>query len=134
MLKYLFNKFSGLQAANFITKRLQHRYFPVNIATFLKTSILKDICERLPLNFIDSKWKKYNNIKNGGINLQKEEKIPEEFRSGLNEILKRNPNQRSEGQISTIKIIKNLYNGREKFIKFYNYLLEWHLRLNANQR
>ena len=41
-----------------ITKSLQHSYFPVNIAKFLKTSILKDVCERLLLNFIDSKWKK----------------------------------------------------------------------------
>ena len=39
----------------FITKRLEHRCFPVNIAKLLKTSILKDICERLLLNFIDSK-------------------------------------------------------------------------------
>ena len=47
-----------IQASNFITKRLQHRCFPVNIAKFLKTSILKGICERLLLNIIDSKWKK----------------------------------------------------------------------------
>ena len=58
VVEYLFNKFMGLQAGNVITKRLQHRYFPVNIAKFLKTSILKDICERRLLNFIDSKWKK----------------------------------------------------------------------------
>ena len=51
------NKFAGLQAGNFITKRPQHRRFPVNIAKFLKTSILKDICERLLLHFIDTKWK-----------------------------------------------------------------------------
>ena len=55
VLEPLFNKFAGLQAGNFITKRLQHRCFPLNIAKFL---ILKDICERLLLNFIDSKWKK----------------------------------------------------------------------------
>ena len=58
MLEVLFDKFAGLQPGNFITKRLQHRLFPVNIAKFLKTSILKYICERLLLNFIDSKWKK----------------------------------------------------------------------------
>ena len=28
-------------------KRLQHRSFPVNIAKFLRTPILKKICERL---------------------------------------------------------------------------------------
>ena len=30
--------------------RLQHRWFPVNIAKFLKTPISKNICERLLLN------------------------------------------------------------------------------------
>ena len=45
MLESLFNKFAGLQADNFITKGLQHSCFSVNIAKFLKTSILKDICE-----------------------------------------------------------------------------------------
>ena len=35
--------------------------FPVNIAESLKTSILKETCERLLLNVIDSKW---NNRKN----------------------------------------------------------------------
>ena len=33
-----------LQACNFIKKRLQHRYFPLNIANFLRTPILKNIC------------------------------------------------------------------------------------------
>ena len=28
-------------------KRLQHKYFPANIAKFLKTSLLKNICEGL---------------------------------------------------------------------------------------
>ena len=58
VLESLFNKFAGLQAGNFTAKRLQHRCFPVSIPKFWKTSILKDICERLLLNFIDSKWKK----------------------------------------------------------------------------
>ena len=40
-LESLFNKFEGFQAGNFITKRLQHRCFPVNIAKFLKASVLK---------------------------------------------------------------------------------------------
>ena len=57
VLESLFNKFAGLQARNFITKRLQRRFFPVNIAKLSEASILKDICERLLLNFIDSKWK-----------------------------------------------------------------------------
>ena len=34
---------SGLQVCNFITMRLQHRCFPLNIAKILKTPILKNI-------------------------------------------------------------------------------------------
>ena len=33
-----FNKVSGLEACNFIKKRLQHRCFPVNFVEFLRTS------------------------------------------------------------------------------------------------
>ena len=33
-----------LQTWNFIKKRLQHRCFPLNIAKFLSTPILKNIC------------------------------------------------------------------------------------------
>ena len=47
MLESLFNKVVGLQACNFIKKRFQHRCFPVNIENFLRTPILKNICERL---------------------------------------------------------------------------------------
>ena len=35
---------------NFIKKRLQHMCFPVNIAKFLRTPILKNICKRLLLH------------------------------------------------------------------------------------
>ena len=42
-----FHKNAGLQVCNFIEKRLLHRCFPVNIAKFLRTSIFKNICERL---------------------------------------------------------------------------------------
>ena len=49
VLESLFNKAAGLKACNFIKKRLQHRCFPVNIAKFLRTFILKNICERLLL-------------------------------------------------------------------------------------
>ena len=62
MLESFFNNFAGLQAHNFITKRLQHRCFPVNIVKFLKTSILKDIFERLLLNLLIQSWR--NNRKN----------------------------------------------------------------------
>ena len=36
-----------------LLKRLQHRCFPVYIANFLRTSILKNICQRLlPVNLL----------------------------------------------------------------------------------
>ena len=37
LLESLFNKVAGLQADCFIKKRLQHRYFLVDFAKFLKT-------------------------------------------------------------------------------------------------
>ena len=40
-----------LKACNFIKKRLQQKCFPVNIAKFLRTPILKNICEWLLLNY-----------------------------------------------------------------------------------
>ena len=42
---------AGLQAWNYIKKRLQHRRFPVKFAKFLRTSSLKNICKRLLLHF-----------------------------------------------------------------------------------
>ena len=45
MLDSLFNKVAGLQLSNFIKGRLQHRCFPANKAKFLRTPILKNICE-----------------------------------------------------------------------------------------
>ena len=47
------NKVAGLQVCNFIKKRLQHRYFLVNIGKFIRTPILKNICEWLLPHF----WK-----------------------------------------------------------------------------
>ena len=41
--------YAGLHRNNFIKERLQHRCFPVNNAKFLRTPILKSICERLLL-------------------------------------------------------------------------------------
>ena len=41
----------NLKDCNFIKKRLQPRCFLVNIAKFLRTAILKNISERLPLIF-----------------------------------------------------------------------------------
>ena len=50
-----FNKVAGLQACNFIKKRLQHKCFPKNIAKFLRTTILKNICEQLLLVLVKSR-------------------------------------------------------------------------------
>ena len=50
MLEPLFNKVAGLQAL----KRLQHRCFTLNIAKFLRTLILKNICKRLLLKIRDT--------------------------------------------------------------------------------
>ena len=49
MLQSLFHKVTGLQPSNFIKERLQRRYFPENIAKFLTTPFLKNICERMLL-------------------------------------------------------------------------------------
>ena len=46
----VFNKVGGFQVCSFIKKKLQRRYFPMNIAKFFRTSILKNICKRLPLD------------------------------------------------------------------------------------
>ena len=47
VLESLFNENAGLQSCNFIKKRLQYRCFPINIAKFVKTPVLKNIFERL---------------------------------------------------------------------------------------
>ena len=44
---FFLNKNAGLQSWNFIKKRFQHRFFPVNIAKFLRTPIFENICKRL---------------------------------------------------------------------------------------
>ena len=51
VLEAIINKGAGLQASNFIKQRLQHSYFPVKFAKFLRTPILKNICERILLQF-----------------------------------------------------------------------------------
>ena len=48
-IKPLFNKIAGLQDFNFTKIRLQHKCFPVKFATYLRTPILKNICQRLLL-------------------------------------------------------------------------------------
>ena len=43
---FLINFPAGLKVNNFIKKRLQHRYFSLKFAKFLRTPTLKNICER----------------------------------------------------------------------------------------
>ena len=43
VLESLFKKASGPQACNLIKKRLQHRYFPVNLARFSRVIFLQEI-------------------------------------------------------------------------------------------
>ena len=50
----LFNKVADLQVCNFITKILWHICFSMNIKRFLKTSIFKNFCERLLLDFVNN--------------------------------------------------------------------------------
>ena len=52
-----FNKVAGLQVWHFTKKRLQHSFFPMNIEKFLRTLILKNICERLLLSIKKLFWK-----------------------------------------------------------------------------
>ena len=47
VLGSLFNKVPCLQACNSFKNRLQHRCFLVKFTKFLRTHILKNICERL---------------------------------------------------------------------------------------
>ena len=62
--KHLF--LSCRPTCSFTKNRLQHRCFPVNTATFLRTSILENIYERLLLS-IDSQIISVNQFLNGFI-------------------------------------------------------------------
>ena len=44
------SQYADAKACNFNKKKLQSKTFPVNIAKFLKTPILKNICKRLLLH------------------------------------------------------------------------------------
>ena len=41
-VRVFFNKITGLQAYNFIKKRIQHRCFPVNVAKSLENNYLEE--------------------------------------------------------------------------------------------
>ena len=47
MLESLYNKVAGLQSYEFIKKRLQRKYFPVNLVKFLKPPFLQNTSEGL---------------------------------------------------------------------------------------
>ena len=74
VLESLFIKAAGLKVCNFIKMRLQHKCFSVKYAKFLRTLIVKIICERLLLHFQSSpnrhlllqsqQWKHQNNVNN----------------------------------------------------------------------
>ena len=49
MLESYFKKIAYLKVCNFLKKGAEHRCFPVNIAKFLRTIILKNIFERMLL-------------------------------------------------------------------------------------
>ena len=53
MFVSLFNKAAALHACNFTIKRVQHRHLPVKFVKFVRTPILKNICERLLLSSVN---------------------------------------------------------------------------------
>ena len=53
MFVSLFNKAAALHTCNFTIKRVQHRHFPVKFVKFVRTPILKNICERLLLSSVN---------------------------------------------------------------------------------
>ena len=50
MLESFLNKVGGLKACNFIKKRLQHRFFPVNIAKLFRAPIFREHLQWLHLD------------------------------------------------------------------------------------
>ena len=62
----LFKRVAGLKACIFIKKKLQHRWFPVNISKFLRLSVSKNICNQLP--WIVSMVRCYMCLKVQGLN------------------------------------------------------------------
>ena len=50
-INVFFEKVADLKAYSFIEKGLQHRYYSVNIAKFVRTPIFKNICEWQLLTF-----------------------------------------------------------------------------------
>ena len=68
VLDSLLKKFADPRTFNFIKKRLKHSCFSVKSEKFLRTPILKNICERLLLSFgvqaINNFRKKFDKVLN----------------------------------------------------------------------
>ena len=62
----------------------------------------------------------YNQLKNGDKTLQQLEEEQEHFKKDLNEIKSGNPRHKSEKQLYIIKIVKDLYDSRQKIINLLN--------------
>ena len=90
---------SLLQTCNFIKKRLQHWCFPVKLAKFLRTSILKKICERL-LQFVSPQ----NTIANSS----GEFRLDDTLTGCKVSFIKQNNSIRSNAAISIIYKLKNV--------------------------
>ena len=72
VLESLFHKTAALEACNFIKKRLQHRCFAVNIAKFLRTPNLKNICKR---QLLQNKFQRLSSVWQSSINLSFSESL-----------------------------------------------------------
>ena len=72
VLESLFHKTAALEACNFIKKRLQHRCFAVNIAKFLRTPILKNICK---WQLLHNKFQRLSSVWQSSINLSFSESL-----------------------------------------------------------
>ena len=57
MLAFIFDKVTDLKAGSYIKKRLHHRCFPVNIATFLGTAFIMELFQWLLLEETSSMHK-----------------------------------------------------------------------------
>ena len=68
------------QACNFIKNRLQQRCFPIKFAKYLRTPVLKNICQRLLLDLSKQMTPIYVTKQNIDIIAQKEDIIPKKLR------------------------------------------------------
>ena len=82
-LESLFNKAAGLQVCNFIKKWLQHRCFPKKFANFLRTPVLKNICEQVIL----AKTSKFTQIQKQSLGGVLQKSVLKMFATSLQENL-----------------------------------------------